>query len=67
MIRQAGICFVLMLTASMAGFGGVLETEHVVQPSKALAVIFLVLFFVMLYRVLADVAPPAQPIDSRAR
>ena len=57
MIKQAGIFFVLMLTASMAGFGGMLETEHVVAPSKAAAVLFLVLFFVTLYRVLADVAP----------
>jgi hypothetical protein len=57
MIKQAGICFILMLTASMAGFGGMLETEQVVAPTKAAAVFFLLLFFVMLYRVLADVAP----------
>ena len=47
-----------MLTASMAGFGGMLETEHVVAPTKAAAVLLMVLFFVTLYRVLADVAPP---------
>ena len=58
MIKQAGLCFALLLTTSMAGFGGRLEPENVVVPTKAAAVVFLILFFVMLYRVLADVAPP---------
>jgi len=58
MIKQAVICFVLTLTASMAGFGGMLEDTHAAAPAKAFAVGFLVLFFVLLYRFLADVAPP---------
>jgi len=47
--------FGLTLIASMAGFGGALEIGA--APVKALAVTFLLLFFVTLYRVLGEPSP----------
>ena len=60
-MTQLASLFALTLIASMAGFGGVLETA--VAPSKAVAVVSLLLFFVMLYRVLGEPVP-ARSIDS---
>jgi uncharacterized membrane protein YtjA (UPF0391 family) len=48
MFQYAAVCFGLMLLASLAGFGGVLGTA--VAATKALAVIFLLLFFASLFR-----------------
>ena len=56
-----GALFALTLLASMAGFGGVLETG--VAPTKAVAVVSMLLFFVTLYRVLGEPLP-ARSIDS---
>jgi len=56
MIHWAAACFVITLFASLMGFGGVLGTA--VAIIKALAVVSLLLFFVALYRVLAETEPP---------
>lgn len=61
MLRYAVFCFAITLIASLVGFGGLLGTA--VAMIKALAVVFLLLFFVMLYRVLAEV-DPAPSADS---
>ena len=53
--------FALTLVASMAGFGGVLETG--VAPTRAVAVVSMLLFFVTLYRVLGEPVP-VRSIDS---
>jgi len=66
MIKQAGILFAMTLMTSMAGFGGMLDAGQAVAPTKAAAVLFLILFFVALYRVLADVGP-AQSADRQPR
>lgn len=66
MLKQAGILFALTLMTSMAGFGGMIGTEHAVAPTKAGAVFFLCLFFVALHRVLADAAP-ARSADREPR
>jgi uncharacterized membrane protein YtjA (UPF0391 family) len=52
----AAACFAITLVASLMGFGGVLGTA--VAITKALAVVSLLLFFVTLYRVLAESEPP---------
>ena len=56
MVHWAAACFLFTLVASLMGFGGVLGTA--VAITKALAVVSLLLFFVMLHRVLADSEPP---------
>ena len=55
MIHWAAACFAITLLASLMGFGGVLGTA--VAITKALAVVSLLLFFVTLYRVLAETEP----------
>jgi hypothetical protein len=52
---QLAALFALTIFSSMAGFGGALEVG--VAPTKALAVVSLLLFFVMLYRVLGEPVP----------
>jgi uncharacterized membrane protein YtjA (UPF0391 family) len=56
MLQDAVICFAITLIASLMGFGGFFEMA--VEITKALAVVFLVLFFVTLYRVLWQSEPP---------
>ena len=48
MLRFALLCFVITLLASLMGFGGVLGTA--VAVTKALAVLFLILFLAAVYR-----------------
>jgi len=48
MFHYAALCFAVTLVASLMGFGGVLGTA--VALTKALAVVFLLLFFVSLYK-----------------
>ena len=52
---QLAALFALTIFSSLAGFGGALEVG--VAPTKALAVVSLLLFFVMLYRVLGEPVP----------
>jgi hypothetical protein len=52
---QLASLFALTIFSSMAGFGGALEVG--VAPTKALAVVSLLLFFVALYRVLGTSVP----------
>ena len=56
MFQDAALCFAITLIASLMGFGGFFGT--VVEITKALAVVFLVLFFVSLYRALWQAEPP---------
>ena len=56
MLTHAATCFAITLLASLCGFGGFVETFN--AAVKALAVIFLVLFFVSLFRLLYDSEPP---------
>lgn len=51
---QLGACFAIMIIASLVGFGAGLA----VAVTKALAVLFLVLFFVSLFRLLSEADPP---------
>ena len=55
MFQDAALCFAITLIASLMGFGGFFVT--VVEITKALAVVFLVLFFVSLYRALWQEPP----------
>lgn len=55
MLNYAAACFAITLLASLMGFGGMLDTA--VAVTKALAVVSLLLFFVMLYRVLTETEP----------
>jgi uncharacterized membrane protein YtjA (UPF0391 family) len=67
MLRDAALCFAMTLVASFAGFGGVMEgglMGDAAAPTKALAVICLVLFLVSLYRVLNESAPAPRSIES---
>jgi uncharacterized membrane protein YtjA (UPF0391 family) len=52
MLYDAAMSFAVTLLAAMAGFGGALGTA--VAVTKALAVIFLVLFFVALFQLLRE-------------
>ena len=56
MFQDAALCFATTLIASLMGFGGFFGTA--VEITKALAVVFLVLFFVSLYRALWQAEPP---------
>ena len=60
MLQDAAASFAVMIAASFAGFGGLVETAAV----KALAVMALVLFFVSLFRLLSDTQPPRPSTDS---
>jgi hypothetical protein len=60
-MAQLAALFALTIFSSMAGFGGALEVGA--APTKALAVVSLLLFFVMLYRELAE-SVPARSTDS---
>jgi hypothetical protein len=63
MLQDTALAFAGMLVTSLAGFGGVLDLIDVaIVPAKALAVLFLLLFFVMLYRVL-NAAEPARSVN----
>jgi len=55
MLQDAAASFAVMIAASFAGFGGLVETAG--ASVKALAVMALVLFFVSLFRLLADTQP----------
>ena len=50
MLQHAATCFFITIVASLVGFGGLAETAT--AAVKATAVIFLVLFFVSLFRLL---------------
>ena len=52
MLHYVGISFAITLLAAMAGFGGVLPTA--VAATKALSVIFMVVFFFALFQLLRD-------------
>lgn len=56
MLHVAAGSFLITLLASLMGFGGLLGTA--VAITKALAVVFLLLFFVSLFRLLYDTEPP---------
>ena len=56
MLKHAAACFFITIIASLIGFGGLFETFA--AAVKALAVIFLVLFFVSLFRLLYETEPP---------
>ena len=62
MLHHAAALFGITLVSSLMGFGGVLDLGGVLDTAvaitKALAVVSLLLFFVMLYRVLAESEPP---------
>ena len=57
MLQHAATCFFITIVASLVGFGGLVETAT--AAVKATAVVFLVLFFVTLFRLLyaTDVRP----------
>ena len=55
MLLHAAACFLITIVASLVGFGGLVETFA--AATKALAVIFLVLFFVSLFRLLYETEP----------
>jgi uncharacterized membrane protein YtjA (UPF0391 family) len=55
MLKHAVACFFITIVASLIGFGGLVETAA--AATKALAVIFLVLFFVSLFRLLYAAEP----------
>ena len=57
MFQDAALCFAITLIASLMGFSGFFEMA--VEITKALAVAFLVLFFVTLYRALWQTEPPS--------
>ena len=57
----AAACFAITLACSFIGFGGLVETAA--AATKALAVLFLLLFFVSLFRLLYG-AEPSRSIDS---
>ena len=61
MLKYVAACFAITLVASLVGFGGVVAS--IVAITKALAVIFLVLFFVGLFRLLYE-NEPTPSIDS---
>lgn len=52
MLKHAAICFFITIIASLVGFGGLVETAT--AAVKATAVVFLVLFFVSLFRLLYE-------------
>jgi len=62
MLQCAGLCFAITLIASAAGFGGFLEAAP--AASKAVAVVFLLLFFMSLFRLLAAGDPPSGLLPS---
>jgi uncharacterized membrane protein YtjA (UPF0391 family) len=55
MLQHAAACFVITIVASLIGFGGMVETAT--AAVKALAVVFLLLFFVSLFRLLFETEP----------
>ena len=61
MLGHAATCFFITIVASLVGFGGLVETAT--AAVKATAVVFLVLFFVSLFRLLY-VTEPRASVDS---
>jgi len=62
MLQDAAASFAVMIAASFAGFGGLVETPA--AAVKALAVMALILFFVSLFRLLSETQPPRPSTDS---
>jgi len=61
MLQHAATCFFITIVASLVGFGGLVEAAT--AATKATAVVFLVLFFVSLFRLLY-VTEPKPSTDS---
>ena len=59
MLRHAATCFFLTIVASLVGFGGLVETAT--AAVKASAVVFMLLFFVTLFRLLYQTEVKARP------
>lgn len=61
MLYHAAACFFITIIASLIGFGGLVETAT--AAVKALAVVFLLLFFVSLFRLLYVTEPTGGSAD----